>query len=137
MVDESDVVDVLTVQHLIEGLRWLDKVSVESMWSLTESEKLALLGNISATEFSSLHALPDNHALDTLNINVLERLVLLIRITKCISVLLGQNHCYEALKRKNLNPVFNSLSIKDFLLNSQSVESYYIALRYLENAIYQ
>jgi hypothetical protein len=137
MQDESNLGELLTIEHLSVGLQWLDLVSIETRWGLTHRDKLKLLGDISDIEYISLCALNEKNELDKLSIPVLERIVLLIRIAACLAALLGDEHCYDAFKRININPIFNSLSIKDFLLNSQSFESYYIALRYLENAIYQ
>lgn len=137
MESDDDLANLLTTKHLIVALTWFEDVSVDGMWGLTSADKLTLLGNISLTAFESLRKLNETDQLSKLSISILERLVLLIRITKCLSVLVGEKHCYQALKNTNTNPIFNSLSIKTFLLTSQSVESYYVALRYLENAIYQ
>lgn len=137
MESHDDLASLLTTKHLIFGLKWLDDVSAESLWCLTDPQKLILLGNISTTEYESLRKLNGTEPLNKLSISVLERLVILIRITKCLSAIVGENNCYQALKNTNKNPIFNSLSIKTFLLTSQNVEPYYVALKYLENAIYQ
>lgn len=137
MQSEESLVDLLNTEHLTVGLKWLELMSVEGRWDLRHDQRLTLLGNISEVEYSSLLALNENGKLNKLSIPVLEKLVLLIKISASLAALVGSDHSYAAFKNKNSHPIFNSQSIKNFLLSSQSVESYYVALRYLENAMYQ
>lgn len=131
-----DVSNLLGAKHLIAGLRWLNAMAAEDKWNLSHAEKLTLLGNVSDVEFNSLQELDKTCELTKLAESALERLVILIGIERNLNALVSSEHSYKAFKHKNSNSIFNGQSLKDFLLNSESVDSYYVVLRYLENAMY-
>lgn len=137
METDCDLASMLTTEHLKVAMRWLDLISFENKWDLTQFEKLKLLGGISDIEYNSLLTVDESSSLNKLSIPVIERLVLLIKIASSIAALVGSEQCFVAFKNKNSHPIFNSLSIKNFLLDSRSVESYYAVLMYLEDTMYQ
>jgi|GEM_PF-6573548 len=124
---------LLNAEHLSVSLRWLNLMSVEEKWGLAHEEKLRLLGNISDLEFDSLRNLDERNSLTELAISVLERLVLLILIAKNLAAMVGAEQSLKAFNADNSNRIFNYQSLKSYLLDSESVEQFYMVLRYLEN----
>ena len=126
----------LSSEHLIVALRWLDIMSSKTKWNLTHTEKLNLLGNISDAQLTALCSYDQSGQLSEFAQSVLQRLVLLIGIARDLAALVGSENSYMLFSKKNSHAMFESQSIKDFLLNSESIESYELVLTYLENAIH-
>lgn len=135
MENHEPIAIKLSSEHLIVALRWLDIMSSETKWNLTHTEKLNLLGNISGAQLIALHSYDQSCQLSEFAQSVLQRLVLLIGIARDLAALVGSENSYMLFSKKNSHAMFESQSIKGFLLNSESIESYEQVLTYLENAM--
>ena len=127
----------VTDAHASAGLAWLSEMSAASKWHLSAEEVCDLLGGMPVRTYhdykrKALDGQPINLSRDTL-----ERLSLLLGISKGLQIIAPENRQDLAcawFNQANLNPLFAGLSIKEYLLARKTIEALYTVRRYLDAA---
>lgn len=128
-------VDNLTQDHLITGVQWISKMSAPDRWNLSDDEVAFLLGIETAT-FLELKCVALNGQPVALTNNTLERLSLLLGVWKGLNLFVPhdrQDLAFEWFSKPSKSATFNHKSIKDFLLESNTVESFHAVITYLRS----
>jgi len=127
--------DNLTHDHLITGVQWISKMSEPDRWNLTNNEIACLLA-IEETTFHELQRKALNGHPVALTSETLERLSLLLGIWKALNLFVPherQDLAFEWFSKPTKSPDFNHKSIKDFLLESNTIESFDAVITYLRS----
>ncbi|RYY02299.1 MAG: hypothetical protein EOO53_11895 [Gammaproteobacteria bacterium] len=123
----------LSPEHFTAAVLWISKMSSPDGWNLTAEEVARLLGLESAT-FTEMqrNALNDEPVMMTCD--AAERLSLLLQISKALNLFAPhqrQDLALQWFSKTTTNPTFNNKSIKGFLLESNTVESFCEVITYL------
>lgn len=116
------------------GILWLQKQSVHERWALTQADRMNLLGGIprrTLTRYESEAAV--NRSVN-LSRDTLERLSVLLGIHKALALVAPTGQEYAMFNRRTFGEagaLFGGKSIRDFLLSDGSMQSLYVARRYL------
>jgi len=132
-------VDNLTEQHLIAGVQWISKMSESDRWNLTDEQVARLLG-MEAPIYQDTKRKALNGQPVVLANAALERLSLLLGIWKGLNLFVPherQDLAFEWFSKPTKSTTFNQKSIKDFLLESNSTESFDRVITYLRGHQYQ
>lgn len=123
----------LRPEHFTAAVQWISKLSGPDGWNLTTKEVARLLGIESATfsemQRKALHGQPVVLTSDTI-----ERLSLLLQISDALNLFAPhqrQDLALQWFSKATTNPTFNNKSIKGFLLESNTVESFCKVITYL------
>lgn len=123
----------LTHDHLIAGVQWLSKMIVPDRWNLTNQEAASLLGIETAT-FQEMERKALNGQPVALTNDTLERLSLLLGIWKGLNLFVPherQDLAFKWFYKPTTSATLNSKSIKVFLLESNTLESFHTVITYL------
>ncbi len=118
--------------HIAALIRWFNKAAGPDVWGLSLAERCSLLGGIPVRTFSSWKLKEKNGQPIELSRDVIERFSLLLGIYKTLNMVspAGENHAF--FNANNTIPLFEGLSIKDYLVKSGSMLSLYTVRRYLD-----
>ena len=124
----------LSQKHLIEGIKWISLMSSSDRWDLTAEEVAKLMGICNADAFLDLRVKAENNHLLSISEPTIERLSLLLAIWKGLQLITPTNRldlAYSWFKTPNSNSLFGGKSIKEHLLESEDINSFYDVKRYL------
>lgn len=124
----------LTQDHLITSIKWISMISSQDRWNLTDEEAAALLGGIEVETYKEMQQRAECAQPITMTPDTAERLSLLLGIWKGLNFFVPHQRKDLALQwfsKPTTNPTFNNKSIKDFLLESNTIESFCEVITYL------
>ncbi len=104
---------------------WLKQQSSEQCWDLSDDEMATLLGGIQTEKWKYWQEISAEIGMLDLELEMIERLSLLAGIYKAIhqSVPIGLH--YSSFKRPINHPLFEGLSVKQYLLKNSSINDFY------------
>lgn len=120
-------------EHLTAALQWVSNMSSPDRWHLTNEEVARLLG-IDVVIFNEMQSKALSGQPVVLTSDAVERLSLLLRIWKALNLFVPhqrQDLALQWFSKPTTNPTFNNKSIKDFLLESNTIESFCEVITYL------
>ena len=115
-------------------IEWLANMAEKDKWNLTDDDVATLLGGVPTHAFVELKKKQSVQQPIELNADMLERISLMLGIWKGLQIIAPVDRkdlAYAWFSQPNLNPLFNGQSIKEFLLQAESTESFYAARNYL------
>lgn len=123
--------------HAAAGLAWLHEMSGGDKWNLSVEEVVDLLGGIPVRTYHELKRKALAGEPITIGRDCLERLSLLLGISKGLQLIAPSGRediAFKWFNTPNSNPLFEEKSIKEYLLNRKSIEGMYAVRRYLDAA---
>jgi hypothetical protein len=126
----------LTQDHLIASVRWISKMSSAERWNLIDAEVAALLGRITVESYQDLRHRADSGLPITTTPDMVERLSLLLGIWKALQLLVPVERpdlAFAWFNKPNSSPLLQNMSIKHYLLENNTLESFYIVRDYLNS----
>jgi hypothetical protein len=123
----------LTPEHFSAAVQWISKMSSPGCWNLTNEEVARLLA-VQPAIFTEMQRKALNGEPVTLTSDTIERLSLLLRVWKGLNLFVPherQDLALQWFSKATTAPTFNNKSIKDFLLESNTVESFCVVITYL------
>jgi Protein of unknown function (DUF2384) len=126
---------ILTPSHAAAGVEWLYNMSQPDKWNLSADEAADLLGGIPLRTYHDLKRKALNNEPIHLMRDALERISLLLGISKALQIIAPDGRkdlAYAWFNQANAD--LGNESIKTFLLNRKTVESLYWVRRYLDRA---
>ncbi len=129
-------IDDLTQDHLITSILWVTKMSERNRWNLTPEEIAALLGGITIESYQDMCHRAESGLSITMTPDTVERLSLLLGIWKALQLLVPVERpdlAFEWFNKPNNSPLLQGKSIKDYLLENNTLESFYTVRDYLNS----
>ncbi len=124
----------ITSEHYAACIKWATKMSATTEWNLTSNEMAALL-NMDTAEYIEIQKKADEGIPFSLRNESTERISLLLRISKRLHLLgLDEQTSISLFKKANNGNLLKGKSIRQFLLESNSVASFYAVALYLESS---
>jgi hypothetical protein len=123
--------------HAIAGIQWLHDMSSSAKWDLSAEEVADLLGGVPLRTYHDLKRKALAGQSISLNRDCLERISLLLGISKALQLIAPSGRsdmAYQWFNTPNDNPIFENKSIKQYLLDRKSIEGLYTVRRYLDAA---
>jgi hypothetical protein len=116
------------------GIEWLNQMAQPNKWNLTDEDVAKLLGGLPPHVYRELRDRVDAGQHIEVTEDVLLRVSLLLGISKglqCIAPHERDELGYAWFNQPNTGSLFDGQSMKDFLLQAQTIESFYNARDYL------
>lgn len=116
------------------GIEWLNKMAQPNKWNLTDEDVAKLLGGLSPHVYRELRDRVEAGQHIEVTEDVLRRVSLLLGISKglqCIAPHGRHELGYAWFNQPNTDSFFDGQSMKDFLLQAKTIESFYNARDYL------
>ncbi|RYY02145.1 MAG: hypothetical protein EOO53_14000 [Gammaproteobacteria bacterium] len=126
----------LTQDHLTTSVQWISKMSSQERWNLTTEETAALLGGIEGKTYKAMQQRAESGLPITMTPDTVERLSLLLGIWKALQLLVPVERpdlAFEWFNKPNNSPLLQGKSIKDYLLENNTLESFYTVRDYLNS----
>jgi len=126
----------LTQDHLITSIKWISMMSSRDRWNLTAEEAAALLGEMEVETYKEMRQRAESDLSITMTPETIERLSLLLGIWKALQLSLPigrQDLAFKWFNKPNSSPLLQNKSIKDYLLENNTLESFYVAKDYLNS----
>ncbi len=126
-------IDNLTQEHLTAAIQWISKMSRPDRWNLTNENVARLLG-IDVAIFNEMQSNALSGQPVMLTSDAVERLSLLRRVWKALNLVVPhqrQDLALQWFSTPTTIPTFKNKSIKDFLLESNTVEAFCEVIAYL------
>lgn len=126
----------LTQEHLITSVQWITKMGGRDRWNLTTEETAALLGGITVETYKDIQQRAESGLPIAMTPDTVERLSLLLGIWKALQLLapIGrQDLAFAWFNKPNNSPLLQNMSIKDYLLENNTLESFDIVRGYLKS----
>jgi hypothetical protein len=123
--------------HATEALKWLDAIAATDRWNLTIDEVTEVLGGISKRTYHEWKRKIAAGELIELSRDTMERLSLLLGISKALQIIAPSNRSELAFNwfyTPNVSSVFQGQSPKDYIISRGTIESLYVVRRYLDAA---
>jgi hypothetical protein len=123
--------------HATEALKWLDTIAATDRWNLTIDEVTKLLGGISKRTYHDWKRKIAAGELIEFSRDTMERLSLLLGISKALQTIAPSNHSDLAFKwfyTPNVSTIFQGRSPKEYVISRGTVKSLYVVRRYLDAA---
>lgn len=134
--ESPKVFSELTSDHVAAGINWFSKMNDAARWNLSNAEASELLGGIGVSKYLSLK----RRAADNLPIKVsrdlCERISLLLGIWESLQNITPVDRkdlAYQLFNQPNTSHVFEGRSIKQYLLDRQSMDALYVVNRHLKS----
>lgn len=124
----------LTQDNLITSIQWISKMSSPERWNLNDAEVATLLGGITFETYQDMQHRAERGLPITMTPDTAERLSLLLRIWKGLNFFVPHQRkdlAFQWFSKPTTNPTFKNKSIKDFLLESNTIESFCEVITYL------
>jgi hypothetical protein len=115
----------LTQAHLIAALQWFTKMCGPTRWYINDADAAKMIDLQNADAFTTLRTKADRNDFITLTEDSIERLSLLLGIWKELQLLAPPELALQMFNRPNQGTLLKNLSIRDFLLQNNSLEAYY------------
>jgi hypothetical protein len=128
-------VNPYSAAHATEALKWLDTMSASDRWNLSIDEVTEVLGGISKRTYHDWKRKIGAGEVVELSRDTMERLSLLLGISKALQIIAPSNRSDIAFKwfyTPNLGNVFQGQSPKDYVISRGTIESLYVVRRYLD-----
>lgn len=125
----------LTQAHIAAGLNWMSSMSHVDRWNLTDKEVAILLGGIDVESYRLMQRQASNGDLISMTSDICERISLLLGIWKSLQLMAPINCSEFALagfNTSNSSPLLGGKSIKDYLIESRTIEAFYLVKQYLD-----
>ena len=126
----------VTQDHLITGILWITKMGSPERWNLTAAEIAALLGGLTVDAHQEMLRRTECGLPITMTPDTVERLSLLLGIWKALQLLVPigrQDLAFNWFNKPNNSPLLNGMSIKYYLLENNTLESFYTVRDYLNS----
>jgi len=126
----------LTQHHLIAGVQWISKMGSPERWNLTDDEIATLLGGISVESYNDIQQRAESSLPITMTPDTVERLSLLLGIWKALQLLVPHERpelAFAWFNKSNSSPLLQNMSIKHYLLEKNTLESFYVVKDYLNS----
>ncbi|WP_417447377.1 hypothetical protein [Kangiella sp.] len=129
-MDISTVDKVDLSKNCANVILWLKQQSAQQCWDLSDDEMATLLGGIQTEKWKYWQEISEDIGMLDLELKTIERLSLLAGIYKAIhqSVPIGLH--YSSFKRPVNHPLFEGLSVKEYLLKNSSINDFYEVRNY-------
>jgi hypothetical protein len=125
----------LTPAHAAAGIEWLYSMTDPDKWNLSAEEAADLLGGIPIRTYHDLKRKALNNEPINLMRDTLERISLLLGISKALQIIAPEGRKDLAYAWFNQpNAALGNESIKTFLMKRKTIEALYGVRRYLDNA---
>lgn len=126
--------EFLTQEHFLAAISWISKMCSSEYWNLTDSEAAKLLGMKDTATYKELVTQALTNQSIFMSDETSERISLLLGIWKYSQILAPANRADLAIKlfnTPNSSSLLQGNSIKDFLLQNNSISHFYTIKRYL------
>lgn len=111
-------------------------MSSPERWNLTTEETAALLGGIEVETYKAMQQRAESGLPITMTPDTVERLSLLLGIWKALQLLVPHERpdlAFAWFNKPNSSPLLQDKSIKDYLLENNTLESFYTVRDYLNS----
>jgi hypothetical protein len=126
--------DDITPEHCAACIKWVTKMSTPTEWDLTISEVAILLG-MNVSEYVETQNMASESLPFLLRAESAERISLLLGISKRLHLLgLDEKTSISAFNRINNGKLMKGKSIKNFLLEENSLPAFYAVNLYIESS---
>jgi len=125
----------LTQEHVAAAINWFVKMSDATRWNISHAEAAELLGGITVNKYNNLKRKAAAGLPIKVSRDILERLSLLLGIWKALQLVVPsdrQDLAYQWFNQPNTSHIFQKKSIKQYILDRQSMEALYVVKRYLD-----
>lgn len=132
----TDDLESLTREHLASSIQWISEMADRDRWNLTDEEVAILLGGIDIAIYEDWKCRAANGQSLTLTMDTVERLSLLLGIWRALQLIVPVNRrdlAYSWFSTVNNSSLLMGKSIKDYLLDMNTVEAMYAVRRYLDS----
>lgn len=129
-------IDDLTQDHLTTSVQWISKMSSPERWNLTDAEVATLLGAIPVETYRDMLQQAEHGEPIAMNADTIERLSLLLGMWKALQLLVPigrQDLAFAWFNKPNSSPLLQDKSIKGYLLENNTLESFYTVRDYLNS----
>lgn len=132
----SQVLSELTPEHVAAGINWFAKMSDAARWNLSNAEASDLLGGITISRYLYLKRRAAANLPIAVSRDLCERISLFLSIWDCLYHIAPANRedlAYKWFNQPNTSHILQGKSIKQYLLDRQSMEALYAVNRYLKS----
>lgn len=127
--------DSLTPEHFAASITWLSKVSDETRWNLTTAEAAVLIG-MNLSEYIEIQKMASDGRSFSLQTGTIERLSLLLGTFRRLQLMgFDERTATSLFNKANNGELLRGKSIKNFLLESNSLAAFYAVNVYLDENI--
>ena len=126
----------VTQEHLITCILWITKMGNAERWNLTVEEIAALLGGLTVDAYQEMLRRTECGLPIIISADSVERLSLLLGIWKALQLLVPHERpdlAFAWFNKTNSSPILQNRSIKDYLLENNTLESFYKVRDYLNS----
>ncbi|RYY02279.1 MAG: hypothetical protein EOO53_11795 [Gammaproteobacteria bacterium] len=130
------LVSDVTQEHLITGILWITKMGSPERWNLTAEEIAALLGGFTVDTYQEMLCRAEGGLPITMTPDTVERLSLFLGIWKALQLLVPHERpdlAFAWFNKTNSSPILQNRSIKHYLLENNTLESFYTVRDYLNS----
>jgi len=130
-----DSISDLTQSHLSAGIKWILMMSEPNCWNLTSEEAAALCG-IATQTYHDIQQSVERDLPIVMTADTIERLSLLLGIWKGLQYLVPndrQNLAFAWFNKTNSSALLQNTSIKNYLLQNNTIASFYVVRDYLNS----
>lgn len=128
----------LTSEHFCTSIKWIAMMSDSKRWNLSDEQVARLIAIDSVAIYKEILEKAEADALEKLPSETIERLSLLLGMWKCLQFLAPHQRIDLAFcwfSKANNHEMFQNKSIKDYLLNGNSMNDFYKVKRHLESIL--
>lgn len=127
--------DSLTPEHFAASINWISKMSAETRWNLTTDEAAILIG-MNLSEYIEIQKMASDGRSFSLQAGTAERLSLLLGTFRRLQLMgLDERTATPLFNKANNGGLLAGKSIKNFLLESNSLAAFYAVNVYLDASI--
>jgi hypothetical protein len=134
--ESPKVFSELTSEHVTAGINWFSKMNDAARWNLSNAEASELLGGIGVSKYLSLKRKAAENLPLKVSQDLCERISLLLGIWESLQNIAPVDRkdlAYQWFTQPSTSQVLEGKSIKQYLLDCQSMEALYVVNRHLKS----